>query len=469
MSEELLELLALILLLLGLVYIVGRIFLVLVTPKLSPIYATSAPVIGLSLLALQLWVFGFLNIPWNQITLFGPWVLLGVIKRRALQKSLYFEKTIFKKLWSNLKNLNKLSWVFVIGGCVISLGFLVSMTAQPILSSDVFGFWGFKAKQFYINQGVVLDAYLEFGQFFHVDYPPLYPLQVDVGYVFAGGVKESVLKGLNFIFLVSGISSLYVFLRSRLNTKNTNFVILPSFILLAAPQFLPFLFEENRYMGYADFSLGIIMMLAVIFLVKSLKTKPNLDWVFALLFAGLCSVIKNEGMVFLAIIGVIMLIRYILFLRNSPDRVYSVLLGVVFSLLVLAPSIVWWQHKRSLDISVDFSVRNLTDSGMNPAERLGTVLYWSKRYVRANPLFLWQLFALGISLVYAFISKNKEALLVALVIVLMLLSYLVSYIFSPYELVFHIFSSLGRLLTQVVPLIILLIAICLSSNQKLKS
>ncbi len=451
----------------GLSYIVSRIFYALLRLKATSLHLSVAPVLGLLLLASQLWLFGLIGLSWNRWLLLLPWLLLGFMLRKRLLASVNLERQIPSRILNSFKELDYLGRTLVIVAIIFSLAFLISLIVQPFITSDILAIWGYKAKEFYNHSRVYINPRLSgtinSARFFHLDYPPLLPLSADVFYVLLGHVNESLFKVMQFIFLVSGGFSLFIYTRSVLSKKDRSLAAVFLFLFIAVPQFLPMLFQV-KYMGYADYPLAVVCMLSAIFVLRSINTLPNHDWLLALLFGSFAAVIKNEG---LAFVGIVLLILSISFVYNyktwaKQNSTFKLLSYLVIVGIVLLPSLIWLVYKRNHDINVDFAFGNLADSGMNLFVRLRTIGSFIWLYIRTNPIFHWQLVALIIGVIAAVRSRSKLALVAISMVCLQLGSFVLSFIFSPYDLKFHILSSIDRLMTQVLPLIILSLAVSVS-------
>lgn len=454
-----------------LAYGVGRIAFATARIKITSLHIASSPIVGLLLLANQLWLYGLVGISWNRWLLLLPWALLSFMQRRQIMISFAAEKSLLKRARQSFKAMGYLTKLCVVLVVIFSSAYLVALVTEPFITSDILAIWGYKAKEFFINSAVYINPRLSdtvnSARFFHIDYPPLMPLIADAFYVIAGRVNEPIFKAMQIVFLASGGASLYLFARSVLGKKDRELAALFLLLFVAVPQFLPMLFQL-KYMGYADFPLAVVCMLSVIFLLRGTRQVFSSDWYLALFFASCAAVMKNEGIAFLGIMLLILggfsLVQTTGWTRENGWQKLTV--RVLLAGAILLPNILWIVYKQQHNLVVDFKYGNLAASGVGLYERLHTVAAFMWLYIRTNPIFHWELVAIVIGTIGTLWYRTKLSLVVAAVLWLQLGSFVLSYVFSPYDLKFHILSSIDRLLTQILPVIILLLVVNIAATTK---
>ncbi len=459
-------------LILAVSYAAGRIIFFLLKIKFDTFYAGAAPTIGLVVLALQLWVYGYVHIPWNVFTLLFPWTIIvgyGIKKRALTSKNFELEFRLVPKLKREIRSYDVFTKAILAVALVFSLAYLIMLVLQPFTTSDILAFWGYKAKEFFIHDSVYINdsisATKEIAQYYHIDYPPLWPLMADVTYTLFGNINETLFKTTQFVFLVSGAATMYAFLRTTLGKKYIPLGAAVTFSLIAAPQFLRMLFDIN-YMGYADYPLAIIMLVSVLFFIRGSQNPLSRDWWIAIALSSAAAVTKNEGLPFFLIIAGISLLLYIeqLLKKRKDINIKSVTKLLVTFVLIASPIAAWNIYKITRDISVDFKLSNIEASGLSIPERLHRILSLIWLYIRTNPAYQWQ--AAGIVLAFAAILRYRDrtTILVGMILALQLVSYVASYMISPYDLEFHILSSIDRLCAQVLPILLVLLALLVSER-----
>src|ERR1700737_3716237 len=137
-------------------YAVGRLLVAWLTRDPSPLLSIVAPLIGASLLALQLWLYGGLHMPWNRVTLLLPWVVLVVVSRRRLWAALSRGGGRGKRVGHELPRLEPLELLLAVAGLVIALTYLLNLVTQPLTGIDAVAAWMYKAKLYYAQNAVDL-------------------------------------------------------------------------------------------------------------------------------------------------------------------------------------------------------------------------------------------------------------------------------------------------------------------------
>ena len=202
--------------------------------------------------------------------------------------------------------------------------------------------WLYKAKLYYAQNAVDLRPVAADIRR-NLDYPPLFSLMVSTLYTLMGRVDDIFGKSVNFLFFVVGTASFIALARSVLSRLLT---VLFGFLLVAMPIFYFALFS-SVYMGWADYPLGIWMLVSLILLFDGLRRGDGSSLLFAVIAAAMAALTKNEGLTFLAI--VLLLLGYRLVRKVAATRVVppadARLIGI--GLLALAPVALWQLYIRA--------------------------------------------------------------------------------------------------------------------------
>jgi hypothetical protein len=457
---------------LALCYVVGRLcYAAFRLKQPTALHHAIAPAVGLSALALQLWLFGLVHVSWNVWLLLAPWAVAAVICRKSLSVPGKQLTAAVRGAARSFGRLDLLTKAMIVLGVVFLCIFLVRLSVAPLISSDTMGFWSLKAKEFFYHHAVFVDPFLNkshaVGQFFHVDYPPFWPLMADVGYVLLGHIQEAVQKTTTWVLCISAVGAVWAFARQWLADNNKAVIL--AFISLAAPQFLNILFFSKN-MAYADYPLAAMMLLSAIFLVRSLRERPNANWLFALLFASLAAVTKNEGLPFLVLAAAILVVRFVAWLVTGREKqAQRATVSVCVAALVLLPPLLWAIYKKTHHLDIEFAWHNLAASGMGAGERLQIAGQTTGAFLKYQAAYWWEVGALLLGTVAALWQRTREGLVVLTLIFGMLASYALSFVFSAHEVSYHVATSIDRLLTQILPLVLVLIIVLLAGAQPKKS
>src|SRR5260370_3973738 len=112
-------------------YAVGRLLVAWLTTHPRPLLPIGAPLIGAGMLALQLWLYGGLHLPWNRVTLLLPWLVLVVVSPRRFTAALTGDWDLVKQVGRELTRLEPLELVLARRGLVIAATQLVNLLTPP--------------------------------------------------------------------------------------------------------------------------------------------------------------------------------------------------------------------------------------------------------------------------------------------------------------------------------------------------
>ena len=438
-------------------YAVGRLLVAWLTRDPSPLLSIVAPLIGASLLALQLWLYGGLHMPWNRVTLLLPWVVLVVVSRRRFWAALAGDWELVKQVGHELTRLEPLELLLAVAALVIALTYLLNLVTQPLTGIDAVAAWMYKAKLYYAQNAVDLRPVAGDVRR-NLDYPPLFSLMVSTLYVLMGRVDDIFGKSVNFLFFIVGTASFIALVRSVLSRVLT---ALFAFLFVAMPIFgLALLYSP--YMGWADYPFGIWMLVSLIFLFDGMRTDDSMSLLFAVIAAAMAALTKNEGLSFLAI--VLLLVGYRLARKGAATRAVPPLDARLLAtgLLALAPVILWQLYLRveGFDHAV-LSHRNWGQLLPALPGRALQILRGTRQLVYERLDYPW----IGASFVLAslllLVRRPPFSAWVYTAVVAQVAAYSVAYLVTPYDLDWIILTTFGRLLLQLAPSILLLLAITL--------
>ncbi len=326
---------------LAIAYSIGRLLVGLVVANPGGLVRATAPLLGGSALAIQLWIYGAVHIPWNPLTILAPWLVAGVVRRRELRRAAADDWRAVTTEIRLLAASGPLELVLLLGLVALGLVYLLNLVTQPVLGWDAIAIWLFKAKLYYAQQAVNL-APISTDIRRNLDYPPLYSLMVDSLYALSGHLDDIFGKSVTYLFFLTGVVGFLVTVRDLLGRQ---LAITFTFVLAAMPIFLSALFSFP-YMGWADYPFAILMLVSLLHLVQGLRTGDHFSYALAVVYAGLGALTKNEGVSFLGIVVVVLGAPYLikaLRLKKAPglDRTF-----VIVVLLGVAPLIAWQLYLR---------------------------------------------------------------------------------------------------------------------------
>jgi hypothetical protein len=439
-------------------YGVGRLLLSRLTPDPSAPLRTGSPLIGAAVLALQLWLYGSLHVPWHPVTLLVPWLVLIVLGRHGFRTAVASDWAIVKLVGGELTRLDPLELVLVVAGVVIAFTYLLNLVTQPVTGIDAVAMWLYKAKLYYAQNAVDLRPVAADVRR-NLDYPPLFSLMISTLYTLIGRVDDIFGKSVNFLFFAVGAASFIALVRTLLSRLLT---IVFGFLLVAMPIFSFSLFS-SEYMGWADYPFGIWMLISLIYLYEGVRTDERVSLLYALLSASMAALTKNEGLTFLVIVAALLsfrLGRKVAASRGLPAIDVRLL---VTGLLAVTPVLAWQLYIRSQGF----------DHAMLSHRQWGQVLVaFPGRAIQilrgTRPLASWSLdypwiaVAFVLSSLLLLIRRPRFSGWVYAAVVGQMAAYVAAYLLTPYDLDYILATTMSRLVLQLAPSILLLLAISMA-------
>jgi hypothetical protein len=229
------------------------------------------------------------------------------------------------------------------------------------------------------------------------------------------------------------------------------------------PIFLNALFSFP-YMGWADYPVGILMLVSLLHLVQGLRNVDQVALSLAVVYAGLAALTKNEGLSFLAIVLIVLGLPYVVdALRRqrhfAPD--WTPVAAVLF--LSLAPLIAWQLYLKLNGIHSVRLVGQQSWQGLLPAlpGRAMATLASIRLHFSLRGDYPWLVASYLLSVALITLSRTPFALAILAAISMQVASYFVVYLITPFELEYIGSVTLDRLLLQLAPSIVLLLAVAL--------
>lgn len=451
----------------SLCYMVGRIAMSLLTKRtqelMQPIFGLSAPVTGLALMAIQLWLLGVMGVGWNRLSLVLPWLLVAIMNRKNFVLLIRADLGHLRPLPKQFKDLTLLEQIGVAGIVgIIGINVVWSIT-QPLVSWDAVAMWMYKAKLYFNNHAVVFADYKntqyllkitsgtiggiasDLGR--HGDYPPLYPLMIDALYIWRGSVSELLGKSLNGLFAASFVGVLWQLQKSRL-PRQYSLVILLSFITvpLAATAF------TTGYLGYADYTVGICMGLSGVFLVDYVARRQATSVYMALFMAFCAAMVKNEGQPFFMVI-LLVVSALLLTVKLKRKTSWRPLVPIfVWAAFLVSGMLAWKVMVDQHHVPSEFFGTSLRSQLGQLLPKAKVVFRYVAHFMFGSSTALLVLILSLLSMGIAIAGKNRSLLLVWVLVCLQFASYMVIYLISPRDLNWHLATSFDRLVVQLCPL-----------------
>jgi hypothetical protein len=440
-------------------HVVGCVMLLAIRleiPGVVPPYA----LLGCAALGLQLWAYGFAHVPWNVIVLLLPWAAASMALRRRLIQTLRAQAASVLSLLRRLPGVDPLTAGLVAIGVLVVIVSALSLFLHPVTAWDGVAFWFYKAKLYFVDQHIDLASSAfapvpQLGAIRNPEYPPLYPLMVASTYVVSGSVNEALGTSINLLALIAVVPTMYSVVRHRLGRR---LAVALAFLFVALPAATPFL-VDGAYFGYADYVEACWLVLALLYLQAG-EGIGAADTIAVACAAG-AALTKAEGTPLLVFVISVLIIRRAWQWRQR--HVLPALGTVVIAAACLLPVIIW-HFTWVLTGTITPLMLNQDPLSLLPElpSRAATIVrFLSGLPSRHNVDFLLAV-AVPLSLVLLVFDRFRTGGALAAAFVLQLLTYFAVYLLDPLDLVPHLYSSADRVILQLTPAVILLLAVSMS-------
>ncbi|MDP3940705.1 MAG: glycosyltransferase family 39 protein [bacterium] len=294
--------------------------------------------------------------------------------------------------------------------------------------------WLLQAKAIYLAHGLDREIFF-YAQF---DSPPGIGLLVAYFYTLLGGVEDNAVLLLFSAFYVACIFVLYGSIREFTNRR----VALIFVFLFASLQSV--IRQAGRFdAGYVDLPLAYFFLCAGVLLLRYKFTSKPIFLLLSFLFAGMGSLIKNEGVVFF-LFFLLISIRQMLPLRLK--KILHILPGL---LIFLA----WLIYK-----TIGPFYPSYLSHGHLVLERVFLVSHYM--FIEFFRIDRWNLIWIFLLICSVAIWRRLLSLLTFQLALFQLLAYFVIYLLTPLDALEHIHGSFDRLLLHITPLVIFSVAFC---------
>ncbi len=313
---------------------------------------------------------------------------------------------------------------------------------------DAWGIWNSRARYIFRGSDQWRSAFSGILHWSHPDYPLLVPAVIARCWKYIGSDPAIIPILISFLFTLSTAG---VLISSLLISRGKSQALLAGIILLGTP-----LFIIGGASQYADVPLSFFILTSlVLFCFKDIDEENRFGLlVLAGMTVGLAAWTKNEGMLFLlaAAIGHFVSVITTKGLRAYIREVPPFFIGALPILLI----VLYFKTRiaDSTDLFIDQSPRVLLQRLADPS-----------RYITVGKVFLKRLFFFGNGLftmlvLYRFLTganvEKARALKAGVIMQTITLSlvfagYFLIYIITPFDLPWHLSTSLNRLLLHLWP------------------
>jgi len=328
------------------------------------------------------------------------------------------------------------------------------ITHQRGIGWDGLFVWNIKARAFSVNQGRIPLYYFSdpTRRWSHQNYPLLLPLTETWVYLWIGSDHQSAGKYAPLIFYFAAIGLLY---GAGVRMGRSRF---HGLLTAALPLFIPFVIfgEGSATSGYADFPLAVFYFAALMSIIRGIDEENAGALALAGLMAAGLAWTKQEGLILWAVVSAICAV--VVFLRTGLRRAKLLALAIAPGAVILVGWRIFLAAAHSL--SGGAFVPMTLHTAISNIGRLRPIVYamflefaaWSRWSI------LWPLFVIALIQLWR-LQKRAYVLVLATAVVLPLSAYAFVYLFSAWNpFMNHVYSSLSRLILQLVLPVIAAIA-----------
>lgn len=413
--------------------------------------------IGLGAVSLQMFLYSLASIKFGFLVVALPWACLFALAR-------FVRRGGGPSCGCDCADAGeKAGWTGYILFLIILSQVLYSFAYSsllPVRGWDSWLIWFFKARVFFIDGGVdgafLLNPDYAYS---HPDYPLLVPLSVAWVYTALGHAAEMQAK---ILYPLQFASMLFIFNYAVKKVSGPSYAMLFTTLLSLTPIILVHAggfpssvgpLAGGDYVGYADLMLSICFLSAGVFLYLGMTGGGSSHLVLSAIFLGLGAWTKNEGLPLAAFGLLLIAVHSIAGRRDWKPLVIS---ACVLALFILP----WSAYKARLALESDLAGAMSLSVFIANAGRLKLVLATALDYMFFQTgLFTFTWWAFVASAVLNWRGFGSRPLLFLYLLLFFQLSlYLFVYVVTPFDVLWHMRTSIDRLILHMAPLAMLIAA-----------
>jgi len=326
------------------------------------------------------------------------------------------------------------------------------------LGYDAIRIWATKSKVLYLTQELPDWFFKSPENYAHVDYPLLLPLMEVWGYILAGRVDEGLIPLLSSAYFLMLCVAFFGFARRAAGSIVAGIL---GFLLASVPQ----IGSLHTASGYADIPLAFYFLVAIGSLLAWMRSRHPRDLIIGAGCLGLTAWVKNEGLPCILVVWMALLLIGCGTTRERRNFWRSSRLVVLVSGAIALPWLLFgWSRGLESDLAPG-RANLLSGTALRDAlvRRAGLVLsgFGTAVFSPSNVLTRWNLVwvlvvaAVGLGTVRGF---PRQALFPWCVVFGQTGVYFLLYLVTPHDVVWHMLTSMDRLLIHLCPIALLAIA-----------
>ena len=342
--------------------------------------------------------------------------------------------------------INTISIFFIISIVSSSTLFILMSLNNPHGFWDAWAIWNLRARFLVRSGNQITSTFSELISWSHLDYPLLLPCSVARIWALLGNESLIVPISIAFIFTITTVGLLFYSLSYMQNQIQG---LLACLVLLTAGSFF-----ERGADQMADVPIGLYYLATIIlYCIFHFENETRLQYIFlAGIMAAFAAWTKNEGILFLIIV------IFARFLVIVPSKGLSNYIREMVVFLCGAGPVIL----LLIYFKIKFAFSNDIIAGQSFDVTLSR-LFDINRYLVVGKSFIIEFYDMlhaRVILIPFFIifwgftsnKQNRRGIQNTMfILIFMLVGYFLVYIITPQELNWHLNTSLGRLLLQLLP------------------
>lgn len=394
--------------------------------------------IGIGMISFILFIYSLTGLPFkhNVIVLLFLiiFVFLLLLIWNRKNKIEFFFKFSFSPLFSFFLFLTILLSLFVVFESLL----------RPLYAWDGWATWLMMSKVFFIEKKIGHDMYV----YLSTDYPYVISLFISFLYISIGFIHD---RAVLLLFSSFYIALLIVFYFSIKKYGSSKIAIVFTFLLASLQNLIR---HGGRFeAGHVDLPLAFYIFLSLQLLFSYLETKKIKMCILLNIFLSIAALVKNEGLLFAAIINLILTINIIK--KKQWNHIFGFIPFMflygswyVFKLMFSVPKNYLFNNP-SIDFSRTFSV------GKKLLEEFINIQNWN---------LLWIIFFVGL-LYYLFSKKSTMLTTIIIIMICQIIGYFLIFMISPVIPEVHA-NIFDRLLIHLAPIALFFIGILFNREVK---
>ncbi|QKJ29633.1 hypothetical protein HQ865_07660 [Mucilaginibacter mali] len=338
--------------------------------------------------------------------------------------------------WQRIKAINATGFIVIAGVLLLTIYFVLH--APKYGSWDAIAIWNIHAKFAYYPHAFS-QVYKNAGAYPHLDYPLMLPGAIAFLWHTFGQISITVPVLLSYTFFIAVPLLVYYALKGA-GLPVAGMVTLVIFIIDGN-------FKEIAISQCADTILSaLILTVFILYQNKAARQRENHTWLLGFICAS-CGWVKNDGLLFCLVFSVF----FILLNYKNIAVILRYVAGLAIPLLIIGSFKIYYAPPSDL-----ISAQNKQFSS------LYSVLTDADRYLIIAKYFISTVFtnyAYALIVIFGLLVYNRRAFLKFpfAIIGAMLAAFFAVYLVSPYELKWHLYTSLYRVYQQLYPALIYLL------------